>query len=231
MNDKDEVFWVERPADLLELPTPNRSDVAVYNDATKLVIIAAIVLAVLKVRAWIVVLTVGLLVIVVAYYNKHPSSARRRAVEATVEECKEVLREYKISDKERVEPFVRMNGVLNAPREMRMPISGTPTPITNHTNTTPSSSIGSNDTNVSISTAIDEFDEEGWRKTVTLVDDYMPNNNKKRTTTKRTNSVHNTRNEHFQHLEAYYESLEDDREQLQRELDVQDTFEDTFRYH
>jgi hypothetical protein len=68
----EERFWVERPADLVALPTPHRSEVAAYNDAAKLVIITAIVLAALRFKAWAIVLAAGLALVMFVYYNRHP---------------------------------------------------------------------------------------------------------------------------------------------------------------
>jgi hypothetical protein len=125
-----ERFWVERPADLVALPTPNRSPVASFNDATKLVIVTAVALALLRIRGWLVLLLVGLLLIVFAYYNRRGSCACDTE-ETSYDECKvamerrpAAIRVASAVSKAEVEPFshLQLTPRLTAPRE-RAPVS------------------------------------------------------------------------------------------------------------
>jgi hypothetical protein len=141
-----ERFWVERPADLVALPTPNRSPVASFNDATKLVIVTAVALAVLRIRGWLVLLLVGLLLVVFAYYNRRgscacdaeaerapPSGTLRDSPteETSYDECKvamerrpAAIRVASAVSRAEVEPFshLQLTPRLTAPRE-RAPVS------------------------------------------------------------------------------------------------------------
>lgn len=72
-----ELFWVERPGDLFThfslIPLPGQSRETKFNAITRLFLIIIIILILLRVKKWALICVIGLLIIVVVYYNTKPS--------------------------------------------------------------------------------------------------------------------------------------------------------------
>ena len=222
MDGDEELFWVERPSDLLRPPRPKRSKVAAYNDVTKLVIIAAIVLAILRVKGWALIIAIILLVIVFVFYNRYPCRNRnlvgeRVPTEATYDECKAVMTQ--VGRKSAVEEFTRprLTPELDAPRGHLKEVSTEPIPEKVPEDT------------FEYSEPVEEANKYDWESSVTFVtgpsvseekqtkfryqgqDEFRPVRAKSKTpVVTRPN-----------HLLYYYETLEDDRDRVAYEQDTE----------
>jgi hypothetical protein len=220
----EERFWVERPADLVALPTPHRSEVAAYNDAAKLVIVAAIVLAALRYKAWAIVLAVGLALVMFVYYNRHP-----RAQDAQRDERKGAMFQTRqqssgqgrraVTDAS-VEPFTRvpLEPLESRPRLPKTPAEGRPGRRERDLRFRDGSSTG--------------FDRRAWSGTVTFVGRGKPAAQAAVDTFALRGSceasgrgrrvegvVHSRADEPLLH---YYDTLEEDRAHIERELAVEE---------
>lgn len=69
---RPEVFWVERPGDLLRISLgSDRNSASFYNDLTRIVIVIVIILFIFRYQHAALVLFAGLFVITFIYYNTH----------------------------------------------------------------------------------------------------------------------------------------------------------------
>jgi hypothetical protein len=242
---EEERFWFERPADLLRLPTPRRANASLYNDATKLVIIAAIVLAVLKVSYWVVVLVVGLLLVAFAYYNGHPPP--RWAGDLSYGECKAAVaqeettamyegeddflssrgpqhqpRKVSVVSRASVEPFSRphLQPKLEAPRSnARLDEAARATALRAWASGT--TFIGPSGDEVRVVKDKTEEDCQLYRIRGISSPSGAPLVSKGKHL-KATADEPKNAPEHFRHLQDYYESLEDDRAHVEYELALEE---------
>jgi hypothetical protein len=102
-----ERFWVEIPSELFKITRCERNRASLFNDATKIVFLLAIALAILKCRRWHLVLLIGLVIVMFVYYNgevhlelfsggppvhKEPFVSMNRARRASARKARGVMR-------------------------------------------------------------------------------------------------------------------------------------------
>jgi len=108
LDNNRELFWVERPGDLLThfslIPLPCQSRETKFNAITRLFLILIIVLALLRVKKWGLILVIGLLIIVVVYYNTKRSTDKEKQINDTKEKEQQKEEHSHMSSKESYRP-------------------------------------------------------------------------------------------------------------------------------